>query len=414
MALSREQQKKIKKVSPTEGPVACRPKSGERWCVKDRHADGSPVHRHVDTEREAKEMVRSLGAEHVGGRRVPGRPSQETFQNYAERWRASQVHADRASVRYALQRAYGRIGTWRLADLDEMVINALQRQLLEEPRPARGQRGQANSILAPYDRGTVELTMVYVRAVLRQAVRRGLCDMDLGELQTPRRDPHDTDGIVTPDMIPTQAEAVAILAATPTASRYTQARPRYRLGVSLGFGCGLRIGEVLGLRPCDVSDGAKTIKVDQQYQRRGYVSPKTWRGVRTIEVPDQVRIELLRALQDQPAPTEPFLIGPRGGTMTRDSFSTLAWKPALIGAGLPAHRYTFHATRHYAVSVMTERRVSVAEIAEYIGDAVETVQRTYVHVLRDAPKTARAALTMGLGPVPADVAEDQASDAPDH
>ena len=144
-------------------------------------------------------------------------------------------------------------------------------------------------------------------------------------------------------MVPSHAEALAILAATP---------PRYTLGMALGFGCGLRVGELLGLRPADVNLFAGTVSVAQQYQRRGLVAPKTWRGVRTIEVPQLVAVELRRALRDSPPADLPILVGPRGGTLGRDAWYEQAWRPALESAGLDRRRYKFHSTRHYAVSSM--------------------------------------------------------------
>jgi integrase len=202
-------------------------------------------------------------------------------------------------------------------------------------------------------------------------------------------------------MVPSRAEALDILAATPTTSRYTGATPRWRLGMALGFGCGCRVGEILGLRPCDVLDlNAGFIRIHQQYQRRGLVAPKTWRGVRTIEVPDLVKVELRRALRDNPPADLPILVGPRSGRASRDTWYEQAWWPALEGAGLERLRYRFHATRHYAVRSMLLNGTSLAEVAEYIGDSIETVQRVYAGFLQDAPRTARAALNAGLAPIP--------------
>jgi hypothetical protein len=70
-----------------------------------------------------------------------------------------------------------------------------------------------------------------------------------------------------------------------------------------------------------------------------------------------------------------------------------------LNAGLDPFRYRFHATRHYALRTRLNR-TSLPEVAEYIGDSIETVQKVYANFLRDAPRTATAALTAGLGPIP--------------
>ena len=369
----------IRKATPAQGPKACRPKAGELFCVLGRHADGGLVHRHFKLEAGARNLRNELAAEHVGGAKVPGKVSREAFEAYGERWRASQVHRDPDAVRYALQRAYKLAGRIPVARFDGLRLQRLQRELL-----------------ASYARATAELTLVYTVAVLRQAHADGACPIDPTErLTRPRRDPHDKTGVVTADMVPSHGEALRILAATP---------PRYSLGMALGLGCGLRVGEILGLRPQDVNLFAGTISVAQQYQRRGLVAPKTWRGVRTIEVPELVAVELRRALRDAPPADLPILVGARGGTIGRDGWYKQAWRPALEGAGLDRRRYKFHSTRHYAVSSMLGAGVPLPEVAAYVGDRIETVSRVYAHFLDDAPRTAKAALDRALGPLPSTTA----------
>jgi hypothetical protein len=95
------------------------------------------------------------------------------------------------------------------------------------------------------------------------------------------------------------------------------------------------------------------------------------RGVRTIEVPELVAVELRRALRDDPPADLPILVGPRGGVLRRDGWYEQAWRPALVGAGLAPDRFVFHATRHYAVWSMLADGVSLPEVAAYIGDSIE-------------------------------------------
>ena len=172
----------------------------------------------------------------------------------------------------------------------------------------------------------------------------------------------------------------------------------FRAAVMLGLGCGIRVGEVLGLTPSRIDIGAGTVKVDRQQQRGRLDSPKTWRGVSTIEPPDSVMFELRRLLRDRPPAELPVFVGGRGGQLRRDGFYAAAWRPALVGAGLAADRYKFHSARHYAVSAMLANLVSPAEVAAYVGDSVETITTTYTHFLRGSESKAKAALDLALAP----------------
>ena len=86
--------------------------------------------------------------------------------------------------------------------------------------------------------------------------------------------------------------------------------------------------------------------------------------------------------------------------LRRDDFYARAWRPALVAAGLDERRYKFHSARHYAVSSMLARGVSVVEVAAYVGDAPETIISTYAHFLRESESLAKHALDLAFsGPV---------------
>jgi integrase len=230
--------------------------------------------------------------------------------------------------------------------------------------------------------------MHFVKAALRQAHADRLIPTDsTTRVRLPRRDSLDRNGIVTADEVPTPQEAQAIIAAAPL---------RYRAAVALGLGCGLRIGEVLGLTPDRIDLHAGTITIDQQWQRGGLVSPKTWRGKRTISPPDVVMFELRRAIKTTEAADVPMFTGARGGGLRRDAFYAAAWRPALKAAGLGERRYKFHSARHFAVSNMLGRGVSIVEVAQYVGDSAETIMSTYAHFLRDSTSMAKTALDLAL------------------
>jgi integrase len=385
----------VKRIKAASGE-RCAPKEGEIICVESRRLDRSQAHRHFGKNEmsKAKLFERQSQAEAHAPGKAPA-PSTDTFEAYGELWRAAQRPADPNAVLYPLKRAYA--GTLvddkgkplvdgkgkPLGPFGEMVlvdINKLRLQCLQ------------NGLLNGYARASVEVTMHYVKTVMRHAFDEQRIPTDPTiRLKMPRRDTLDTAGIVTAEEVPTHAEALAILAGAPAP---------FRFAVALGIGCGLRVGEVLGVTPAQIDLAAGTLRVDAQEPRRGRVGPKTWRGVRTIELPDVVKLALRQALRDDPPDNVPLMTGPRGGRPRNDEFYSHVWRPALKAAGLDAKRFKFHAARHYCVSAMLARGVPITEVAAYVGDAVETISSTYAHWLRDSDPMAKGALDAALGPVP--------------
>jgi integrase len=125
--------------------------------------------------------------------------------------------------------------------------------------------------------------------------------------------------------------------------------------------------------------------IDRQMQRidneMRFTTPKGERS-RTIRVPGAVALELRRHLRD-PRATGLLFEGVRGSVLRRDQFYRSAWHPALVGAGLAADRFVFHALRHFAASSMLSEGVNPMAVAGHLGDTLETLQRVYAHWMRD-------------------------------
>lgn len=374
----------VRKLIAGDAGGNCVPQSGMTYCVYASRKDGSTAHRHFQEPSKVREFRKQIMAEECRpGKSVSVTQRNETIEEFGDRWSVTKRPTELSNIRAPLNRVYrlvlgkpdaGRsnrdVGHQTLRTADSMHLEAVQAQLLDK-----------------YARNTVEVSMTYYKQLLRAAYRAGLLDRDVtvGVL-LPRRDTLDDDGVVTDDDIPSHAERRAIIAGAPTL---------WRPGVALGFGCGMRVGEILGLQPEFVNFRAATLTVQFQAQRRGQVGPKTRNGRRTIEPPDFVMNELRRALREtipRPPTGTPLYTGARGGKPRREVFYEKAWRPALRAAGLPEDRYKFHSTRHYCVSAMIENGVPTQEVARYVGDEVETVQRVYMHLLKDGPRKAKAAL----------------------
>jgi integrase len=227
-----------------------------------------------------------------------------------------------------------------------------------------------------YARGTVTLTMAYAKMVMRAAYVNGRIPRDptVG-LGAPKGRAGEPDGQVRPEDVPTRAEVLAVLDASP---------PRFRAAIALGV-TGLRIGEVLAVTGDRLDVDRRQLVVDRQLQRIGremtFTTPKQEK-VRTITLPGAVNLELRRHLRDHQGGGLLFR-GERGAMLRRDAFYASAWRPALIGAGLASDRFKFHGLRHFAASSMLAEGAPITAVAGHLGDTVETVQRTYAHWLRD-------------------------------
>ncbi len=289
-----------------------------------------------------------------------------------------------------------------LEQIDNLVLKGVQKRLADGDAQAKG-----------YARNTVILTMAYAKSVMKAAYAIGAIKRDptIG-LKAPKiRDDDDRDKEVSPEEVPSRAEVLAILAAAPAP---------FRAAIALGA-TGLRIGEVMGITERQIRFDAGKLVVDQQLQCIK-VAPGVWenrftlpkRGkTRTIGLPQPIGFMLRRHLEEYPPLNDEheglLFRGGRRALLRRDAFYDSAWRPALVGAGLPRGRFVFHSLRHFAASSMLAEAAPITAVAAHLGDTVETVQRTYVHWLRDEVDVPTQILDRVLAPVVEDEDEDAAS-----
>ena len=202
------------------------------------------------------------------------------------------------------------------------------------------------------------------------------------------------EGDIRALVLPTPDEVNAIFRSAPL---------RFRAAVALGAGCGMRLGEVLGLAIDRVRGDRNEVTIDRQLQRvEGALTvlpyTKTARGRRTIRVPGSVALELRRHLRDvDPGASGLLFTGRRGAWMRRDEFYRTAWRPALAEAGIE-RGLRFHDLRHFVVSGLVGEMVPVAEVAAFVGDSSETIRRTYEHAMVENRELPRLALDRIFAP----------------
>jgi integrase len=152
---------------------------------------------------------------------------------------------------------------------------------------------------------------------------------------------------------------------------------------------GLRPEEWLALEWRDVDLRAGVVHVRRVYtdgQLKLY--GKQARSLRAVPLPGAAA-EALSSLP-RGLPGVRLFNGDRGGFLNLHEWRRDHWTPALKGAGLD-HRGPY-ALRHTFASFAIAARVSLFELARFMGTSVEQIDRTYGHLLPDSLERTRTAL----------------------
>ncbi|MEU7945421.1 site-specific integrase [Micromonospora taraxaci] len=203
-------------------------------------------------------------------------------------------------------------------------------------------------------------------------------------------------------------------------------RPRYRIAVDLGSGCGLRQGEIFAVSPGDLDPTRPVLQITRQIKLvRGsliFAPPKGGKS-REVPLPDSVAARLKQHAQDcPPVPVtlpwetltgesrtvELYLTTPAGLALSRSMFNSGVWKPAIRATGIPDDRHNgMHVLRHTYASVLLDAGESIKALSAYLGHADPGFTlRTYTHLLPASEDRTRRAIDKALS-------EDQAgNDAP--
>jgi integrase len=346
-----------------------------RWRARYRDPDGKEHARHFDTRRDAERWLDTIRGELATDAYIDPSASKQTFREYAETWRAAQVHrpATVVQVEQRLRRhVYPVFGDRPIGSIRPTHLQAWVRGMSETLAPS-----------------TVNVTFrwvstIFYAAVLDDVIRKSPCV----RISLSKRDPS------THQVKPITLEQVqAIENAVPA---------RYRAAVVLAAGAGLRQGEVFGLAVDRVDFLRRTVRVDRQLvtlsRRVELGPPKTTASVRTVPLP-QVVVDVLAAhLASFPAePAELIFRTEDGSPVGRTTFATGVWAPAARAAGLPVGM-GFHALRHFYASLLIRHGESVKVVQSRLGHAsAEETLNTYAHLWPDSEDRTRAAVDSVLG-----------------
>lgn len=273
-----------------------------------------------------------------------------TFRAQAEKWIQSLPMRRRKPVKPATLFGWRHaLDKWILPHIGDKLLaevsNGVLRELVEK---------MAAAGLSP--KTIVNYTQV-VKLVVASAV-----DAD-GEQFYPRKWNHDFIGlpIVEPNKqhrpSVTKAELGEILATT---------NKRYGVLFALLAGTGLRIGEALGLKIEDLSQGCTILHVRRSIWRGREQAPKTANAVRVVDIPEQLA-QLLRE----------YIAGKAGYLFAAKSGRPLQQRNVLRALHATGKKVGLHAFRRFRTETLRRTRVPEDLIKLWLGHSKQTVTDLY-------------------------------------
>ncbi len=328
---------------------------GTAYLVRYRLPTGEVRSKTLRTKKEAVAFANVTEADKSRGDLIDPRAGRETFAEWWDRWWPTTVNL-RPSSRardesYARNHLLPRFGAMRLAAIDHTAVTTWVADLTA-------------SGLAP---ATVVKAAQILGKTMGAAVDAGRIRNDpTARVKLPKIEHHEMR-FLTPAEVATLADAID---------------PRYRALVLVGAYCGLRFGELAGLKRDRVDllhRRLEVLEIVTEVKGHHYTGPpKTRAGRRSVPTPRVV----VDALEDHLGSTSGEIVfpAPEGGYLRASLFRRRFWQPATAAAGVDGLR--LHDLRHTAVALWIAAGASPKETAARAGHAsVVTVLDRYGHLL---------------------------------
>jgi integrase len=250
---------------------------GKRWQARYRDPDGNERCRDFTRKADAERFIATITADVLRGAFVDPNAGKVTFGDFAERWLEAQTFTESTREATDLRlrlHAIRHLGQRELRHIKPSVIQSWLRGLQQDLAPTY-----------------VRAIFTNVSTVFTAAVDDGLIATNPCKARSVRLPPREQSKIQ-----PWPAEQVeAVIDAMAE---------RYRATAVVAAGCGLRQGEVFGLRVRDVDFLRQQVNVEQQvklvYGKVTIDRPKRGK-TRTVPLPDTVAVELAEHLRRHPA-----------------------------------------------------------------------------------------------------------------
>ena len=350
-----------------------------------RDATGKVIRKTVygKTKKEAANKLADIVSKHSLGNYVE--PSKTTLSMWLDRWMEVYMSGARPKTIDSYQSHIEKQIKPRLGDL---ALKRLSSSNIQQFINWCLKQGNANTG-GGLSTKSVRNIIVVLSSALAQAVREGLLASNPVSL------------VKRPKL---QRKPIAALSPADLRQLLDAARDdKYHAAYALAVFCGLRRGELLGLRWKDIDRKERLLKVEQEVVRVNapggphkteliFQPPKTEAGRRIIPIPDYA-YEALQRYRKQQAVFE-VLIFHRGDGRPLDpaSFVRDRYKPLLARAGLPDA--TLHALRHaYATNLISEIGEDPKTVQALLGHSeVGTTLNIYAKAVGDAKKRAASRL----------------------
>jgi integrase len=292
----------------------------------------------------------------------------EPFGNYARAWLR-----DHPKIGPRHRETCERNLRLHLTPLEDVPLRAMTPAVVREwyATAMRGSGGRT-SIMQAYR---------FLRAVMNTAVRDGAVAKNPCQLLGAGSDRAKERPVASPAEVAALVEAIT---------------PRYRAAVLLAAWCGLRRGEVLGLRreDVDLAVGAVTVRRNRvellENGRAAFdAEPKTDAGKRTVAVPPHVLPVLAEHMASWAGPDRVF-VGRDGRPMRGDAVRQ-AFDRARRKAGMPGFR--FHDLRHTGQTLAAATGATIKDLMRRLGHASPAASYRYLHAVAGRDAEIAAALS---------------------
>lgn len=362
--------------------VEHRPDRPQPWRARHTLPDGSTRSRSFKLKRDAEAWLAAETTAHRRGEWADPILGKTTFGDWAEQWMASRLHHR---------------GSTRARDASVMrslVTPTFGARALVSVNPVDVQgwvNGLAASGRAP---ATVRRAYILAAGVFASAVIAGRL------ARTPCR------GISLPTVTRTEKRFLTAAEVEEVADAIDG---RYRAMVTTAAYCGLRWGELAGLRASRVDLLHQTLTVAETLNEvKGklvFGEPKTAAGRRRLALPAFVAEELAGHIARYPLGESGLLFtAPEGGPLRRGLWRTRVWLPAVrASVGAPLR---FHELRHTSAALLIAAGEHPQLVAARLGHtSASFTLTTYGHLFEGAD----AAAADRLAEVRAKAVEDAAS-----
>jgi integrase len=365
---------------------------GKRWRVRYDDDAGVPRSRLFEREADAKAFEHRVHA----GTHVEPAAGSVRLREYADSWLAAQTFN-----RSTWEAVEARLRLHVYPVLGDLEVRTLEKRPSLIQAWLKGMHGRLSD-------NTIRPILANLSSILTAALDDGMIGRNPCRLKSVKAPPKARKRIRP--WVGEQVQAI-----------HDALSPRYAAMVDVGYGLGLRQGEVFGLAVDDVPWLSRdpVVHVRRQVKIVGgklVFAPPKFGQERDVPLARVTSARLSAHLQRWPAtaitlpweepdgrPTAAKLIftNSRGGAIVRPNFNRDIWQPALIRAGItgaPGREHGFHMLRHTYASTQLHGGTDIRALAEYLGhsDPGFTL-REYEHLMPGAEGRARRVVDEAYG-----------------